>query len=421
MNDSNRISSLNNALYGISKRIRILSHLAWPNEVSQKFFADKAQKLPSVEYAPYDDGDILSDLDRLIALLGDTPIDHWLEKQATTLKNSAKMLAACGSRDFLGYSQALYGAPGDAVTDGKTTSLALAYAFDDSITSLANIDLGAPDEVCYLAETLAEQMEEAVLKMFGNQAPEVSVVDQLSANALAGASRIRIRKGACFSDRDIVQLINHEAHIHVATSLNGRHQDKLPLLAASHAGTTKTQEGLAVFSEFITGSMDLDRMRRLSDRVIAIQMAIDGGNFIDVFRYFDERIDSQEQAFENTRRVFRGGVITGGAPFTKDLVYLDGLLRVHNFLRSAVSNGRADCLPLLFCGKLDIEDIPMLSELTNMGLCRAPLYMPPWASDRRFLLSYLAYSSFLNKVNLNSVGEHYQNMLSNVPIVNFDA
>ncbi|MFT5260688.1 MAG: hypothetical protein ACI810_002443, partial [Gammaproteobacteria bacterium] len=57
----------------------------------------------------------------------------------------------------------------------------------------------------------------------------------------------RIREGACFTDRDIVQLINHEAHIHVGTSLNGLAQTHLPLLAASHPGTTRTQEGLAAF------------------------------------------------------------------------------------------------------------------------------------------------------------------------------
>ena len=60
----------------------------------------------------------------------------------------------------------------------------------------------------------------------------------------------------------------------------------------------------------------------MSDRTIAIQMAVDGADFIEVYEFFLERIHSEEQAFENTRRVFRGGVLTGGAPFTKDIVYL---------------------------------------------------------------------------------------------------
>jgi len=123
------------------------------------------------------------------------------------------------------------------------------------------------------------------------------------------------------------------------------------------------------------------------------------------------------QAYENSRRVFRGGVLSGGAPFTKDIVYLDGLIRVHNFFRTLVTVGRADCMLLLFCGKLDLEDIPALCELSQMGLCLTPRYVPGWASDMRFLLSYLAYSAFLNKINLQAVGAHYESMLQGAPIV----
>ena len=79
---------------------------------------------------------------------------------------------------------------------------------------------------------------------------------------------------------DIDQLINHEAFIHVATTINGRKQNKMKILGSNYGAVTKTQEGLAVFSEFITGSIDIDRMRRISDRVKAIHMAIDGANFI---------------------------------------------------------------------------------------------------------------------------------------------
>lgn len=61
-------------------------------------------------------------------------------------------------------------------------------------------------------------------------------------------------------------------------------------------------------------------MRRLADRVFAIQMAVEGADFLEVYRYFLDRIGDPNQAFENARRVFRGGVITGGSPFTKDIV-----------------------------------------------------------------------------------------------------
>ena len=89
--------------------------------------------------------------------------------------------------------------------------------------------------------------------------------------------------------------------------------------------------------------MDPDRLRRLADRTIAIEMAIDGASFLDVYRFFVASSDDPAQSFENTRRVFRGGVLTGGAPFTKDGVYIEGLLRVHNFLRACL--GQQPAMP----------------------------------------------------------------------------
>ena len=184
-----------------------------------------------------------------------------------------------------------------------------------------------------------------------------------------------------------------------------------------HPGTTEIQEGLAVFAEVITGNMDPRRFRRLSGRVMAIQMAIDGADFKEVFDFYEARNVGREQAYENTRRIFRGGVMSGGAPYTKDMVYLNGLLRVHNFIRTAVKLQRADLIRVLFVGKLDIEDIPALSQLASQKRIEPPKYMPPWASDLRFLVSYMAYSAFLNQVKMPGFQAYYEKELSKVPDV----
>lgn len=424
MNKENQcIIDLNTRLYNASRGIRILSHISWPADIRERFFQQKEQKLPELEYPQFDSRDVIVQVESIQKDIResqmDSQIDAWLNRQANVISNSALMLGASGTAQFYDYSRELYGAPNDPLTDGMSTSLSLAQQFDEIIESLSHIDLGAPPNADRSADTVAKQMRVAVKKAFGDSAPRVEVVEELSANALAGATRIRIREGANFTDRDVVQLINHEAHIHVGTALNGRQQTHLPMLGSSHAGTTRTQEGLAVFAEFITGTMDIDRMRRLSDRVLGIQMAIDGADFIEVYRYFVERVNDKEQAFENTRRVFRGGLVTGGAPFTKDNVYLNGLLRVHNFFRAIVSTNRVDCLPLIFCGKLDLEDIPVLSRLAEVGLCKQAKYLPPWATDKRFLLSYLAYSSFLNQINMEKVKSHYNDLLDEAPVLDW--
>jgi hypothetical protein len=103
-------------------------------------------------------------------------------------------------------------------------------------------------------------------------------------------------------------------------------------------------------------------------------------------------------------------VISGGAPFTKDSVYLGGLLEVHNFLRAAARAGDTDYLSLLFVGKIDLSDLEAMRQLRDSGLIVAPRFMPPWVKDLRFLLSYLAYSTFLNEVNLSAVTARYEQL-----------
>ncbi len=412
-----RITRICEILHSAAKQTRVLSHLGWHSIVREQFFKSNARELPVVAYPAFNAEPMVEKITEARRLMQSSEVDLWLERQAAAVFDSAQMLVNCGKPAFFDYSRQLYGAPDDPLIDGKSTSLTLAVEFEKSLSSLNGFDHNFLPEQDVSSERMAASITTAVAELFGADAPTVTVVDELSANALAGSERIRIRRNAQFNDKDISQLIHHEAGIHVATSLNGKSQSHLPIMAASHAGTTRTQEGLAVFAEFITGSMDLERLRRLSDRTIAIKMAADGADFIQVYGYFLDRTDDELQAFENTRRVFRGGVLSGGAPFTKDIVYLDGLIRVHNFLRTLVANGRADCLLLLFCGKLDLEDIPVLCELSQMGLCQQPKYLPNWASDMRFLLSYLAYSAFLNTIDLQAVSSHYEKLLRNAPLV----
>jgi uncharacterized protein (TIGR02421 family) len=398
------------------KPVRVLRTVAWDPTVKERFFAAGERELPAPVYEVPDPGVTLEKVAAARALLdGDDPVSELLRRTAWAIELGARMLAAVGTADFHRYSALLYGEPSSQLPDHASTSLDLARAFEATLTDALRVELG-PAPAC-TAEEVAAQVSRAVERHFGDDAPTVEIVDQLSANALAGTDRIRLRRGARFTDRDAAQLIQHEAYIHIATTIAGRAQP-LEILAAGHPGTTRTQEGLAVFAEFISGSIDPGRLQRLADRVLAIQMAEDGADFLDVYRWFVEQTaGDREQAFENARRVFRGGVLRGRAPFTKDVVYLDGLLRVHNFLRSAVLAGRADCIRLLFVGKLDIEDIPALCHLAAQGGLVPSKFVPPWAADLRFLVAYLAYSGFLNQVDLDTIRTHYQTLLAGAPRV----
>jgi len=416
--EKDRIRRASGLLYQASRKIRVLGAVEWPPAAKQRFLAAGGKELPQVSYKPFDPApvmDALREARRDIAAGG--TIDSWLARQADTLERSARMLAAIGTPAFFEHGREIYGEPTEPLLLFPLTPLQLAQTVRDSIEQLLHVNMKIAPPAWRDAAQVAQDIERAVQAHFGAAAPAVELVDTLSANALATASAIRIRRDARFTDRDALQLLNHEAFVHCATSLNGRAQADLPILGAGHPGTTQTQEGLAVFAEIISGSMELDRMRRLADRVFAIQMAIDGADFVEVNRYFLDGGASPDQAFENARRVFRGGVVSGGAPFTKDVVYLFGLLRVSNTIRAIFAAGRADCLRLLFCGKLDIADIPALCELHALGLLRMPQHLPPWVDDPRYLLALHTYSSFINKMELQPLHDFAARLLADAPVI----
>jgi len=342
-------------------------------------------------------------------LMGDTPFDQWFKTKLQDIEAGINLISQCGKKEFFKFSSKIYGLPKGKLRDGKTTPLDLANRFSSVMEHYKNSSR-LMDHDLMTANEVGEMMKKKIKDIFGNESPEILVVDNISAKATASSKRIRLRKGASFTEKDVDQLMHHEALVHVATSLNGRAQDKIKLLGANYGAVTKTQEGLAVFSEFITGCIDIDRMNRISDRVVAIQMAIDGASFIDVYRYFKDRTRLKTDAFENARRVFRGGVISGGAPFTKDIVYLDGMIRVHNLFRAAINKGKLNDLEILFSGKIDLDDIPILLKMKKEGLINKPKYLPFWMKDLDRLISYFTFSGFISSMDHGPADDYYERL-----------
>ena len=412
--EKDRLKKAADLFYRASRKIRILRSVSWPLEVRTAFFQKKAQVLPVVEYEPFDLESVSKCISQAQAMLKKTVYDIWLNSKAEDLKLSARLISSRGTKDFFNISNQLYGLPTGKLRDGATTPLDLVVQFQSILDSFQNNPVSSTSQKTISAEVVAKHFREAVGFTFGSKAPKVTVVDNLSAKATATSREIKIRKKGRFTYKNIRQLINHEALVHVATTLNGRSQHQMKILGANYGAVTKTQEGLAVFSEFITGSMDIERMWRLAERVIAVQMAIDGADFIDIYRFFLEKTERKYQAFEQARRVFRGGVLSGGAPFTKDIVYLDGLIRVHNFFRSAVEKSRDDALRLVFAGKIDLDDIPVLLKMKQDGLIKDPKYIPPWADDLNYLICYFAFSVFIDNINYKKAGKYYDSLFDNI-------
>jgi len=397
--------------------MRVLSSIAWSPAMKPAFL--KRGKLPNPVYQPVATDKAREHISAAKALIdGDDVISEWLGRLCDTMVSTVGLIETRGTPEFFAHSTALYGRPTRLMLDRQTMVLDLAKHMDAALDGLDFQRLVVEGTEKYLTDIqFARELRSRLARHFKTDAPEVVISPTVSAKAAATSKRIRVRQGAEFTARDVDQLLQHEALIHTATALNGRAQKSFPILGRGHPGTTEIQEGLAVFAEIITGAMDPRRFKRLSGRVLAIQMAVEGADFKEVFDFFVERNDDPSQSYENARRVFRGGVITGGAPFTKDMVYLNGLLRVHNFMRTVVRMGRADLIRVLFVGKMDIEDVPALAQLAANGRLESPRFMPPWVKDLRFLVSYMAYSSFLNRVKMPGFQTYYEEELKEVPDV----
>nr|MBP6439824.1 DUF1704 domain-containing protein [Thermomonas sp.] len=163
------------------------------------------------------------------------------------------------------------------------------------------------------------------------------------------------------------------------------------------------QEGLATFAELITGTIDIGRMKRISLRIIAIDMALKGADYIDVFRFFLDSGQTESDSFTSAMRVFRGVPVTGGHAFTKDTVYLHGLLSVHTFFRWALKNQRLKLVRYLFAGKMALHDVLSLEPYFDSGWIAPALYIPHWVARANGLAGMLAFSLFANRIRLDRV------------------
>ncbi|MEQ9363489.1 MAG: DUF1704 domain-containing protein, partial [Leptospirales bacterium] len=251
----------------------------------------------------------------------------------------------------------------------------------------------------------------AYRRYFESERVVAQLDDGIASDAAAGADYVKIKRGVMFSRREVDLLERHEGWVHVGTTLNGQAQHVAGFLAKGPPGVSDVQEGLAVTMELITFTTSPMRMKKLNNRVLACTKALQGADFLEVCEFYRTEGYSELECVRNAARVFRGGVMTGGAPFTKDIGYCKGFIKVYNFMRTVVNLGRPELLPFLFAGKLTLEDVPVLYEKYQEGIVDRPRYLPPHFRDLNGLAMWMAYSNFFNRVDIRGVREYYRSYL----------
>ncbi len=390
-----------------ARKIRILAQLSWPKSEQDRFlnaFKRGVPYLPQIDYAPVDLDASERELEHIIQR-ADTShaLGDYVSKTAQSYFWATQMLRARGTEQMTEHSIRIYGRPGDAIAGQELTNLDAARHFIQVANEYALEFSLHEAEYCIPAEVVRDTLVQRLGEVFTSHHIDVDIDPDLVAKAAAGPTRIRIRAATCFSEYDINQLVEHEAFVHTLTSLNGRAQKALPSLSLGSPRTTGTQEGLAVFAELITGSIDITRMKRISLRIQAIDLALKGADFIEVFQFFMDNGSSDTESFNSAMRVYRGAPTHGGHAFTKDAVYLHGLISVHTFFRWALKNHKLKLCRALFAGRLTLQDVLNLEPHFDSGLLVAPMYLPPWMLKGNGLAGYLSFSVFANKIRLDSV------------------
>ncbi|WP_440225324.1 flavohemoglobin expression-modulating QEGLA motif protein [Dokdonella sp. MW10] len=402
-----RHAELDRRLVAAVKGIRLLGALSWPAAAQERFLADWRRgttRLPEIDYPHADHAPVREALDAIHAEADPQhPVGEYLRRSAVAWRHATELLDAAGTPALTEHSIRLFGRPGHRVPGSELTNVDAAHHFIALAGELDGELAANAADYCIPADVLRDDLQQQLDAFFGNGMVRVEIDDSLIAKAAAGAKRIRLRSATCFSEFDRNQLLEHEAYVHTLTALNGRRQPNLASLGLNSPRITATQEGLAVFAELMTGSLDIERVKRISLRILAIDKALAGADFIEVFRFFLDAGQSETDSFASAQRVYRGSPLTGGAAFTKDTVYLHGLLSVHTFFRWALRNRRLDLCRNLFAGKMSLHDVVSLDAEFASGYIAAPTWLPRWVRQANGLAAMLAFSLFANRIRLDHI------------------
>jgi|HubBroStandDraft_2_1064218.scaffolds.fasta_scaffold05315_7 uncharacterized protein (TIGR02421 family) len=423
------VAQLAGRIVDAQRPIRVLQSLRWSDTVEEQFLKSRQRELPRIDAAYYEKVEvgyeprakaeefeaIARDIERALGE-GDA-IGKVMLATALEYRDVVQMLSARGTPAFHAWSRKLYGSPKDTFPDGKSTVRELGQLLYGILTGVDEWSTSADPGRADYARTVdatdaARQLGERLASFFGDTRVTVDADDGILADAAAGSDYVKVRSGARFSPRDIGILEVHEGWVHVATSLNGQAQPVARWLAKGPPRTTAVQEGLAALVEIFTFRTYPRRARRLNDRILAVDKAEDGASFLDVFEWFRTEGYDESECFNNTRRVFRGGVLSGGAPFTKDACYCKGIVLNYAFIRSAIQHGRVDLIPYLFVGKVAQEDVPILANRVSDGVVKPPRYLPPMFRDLNGLAIWMAYSTFFSQLGADAIADHYAKLFS---------
>ncbi len=410
---------LSDLIVEAQRPIRILDAIKWPVGTEEQVRKSKFREMPVIDASHYHPSTLGFDAEKKIeefsALAKEVESELGagddLAKMMVTncgeYQNVIRMLMARGTKDFYEYSKKLYGSSQDKFRDERTGINEISRFLYDIFSVIGDQVLGEPLVDDVTAEEAVRRLNEKFTDYFTDSPVRAKLSDGIIADAAAGGDSVKIKEGAMFSERDLRVLEVHEGWVHVGTTLNGQRQNVATFLAKGPPRVAATQEGLAVLSEIFTFASYPRRARTINDRVLGIDKAEAGANYLELVEFYRTEGYSEEDCLNNAKRVFRGGVLSGGAPFTKDISYIKGFIENYNFMRAAMKAGKPEYIKFLFVGKVNVDDIPVLYAKYKEGIIDPPHYLPPQFKDLNGVAVLMSFSNVFNMIDMGKVQAYF--------------
>ena len=352
-NISPEIIFLDKSLFSLCKSIETLNFINPVNIVAQRnrFLKRNSYIAPSFNYKqlninPYKFRENLYKLP--VDDINDASIQQLYRHVIDNLASKIDLLTSIGTEDFIYNSLKYYGEPNQ--TDIANAHFILHLSDDETMEDAALLNA---DEAI---EYFRFQAQEWKLKC------KVEKSGKLVAKAMVNNEKalLLINKDALFTHKELHAFAYHELGIHMLTTLNAK-KHPLKVFSLGLAGNTHTQEGIALYSEYCSGSLTIKRLKIIALRVIAVQYMLQHGDFVKTYHALMNEFSLDKQfAFTLTTRVYRGG------GFTKDYLYLKGFKDILNL-------AKAQSIDNLLVGKTGLADFDVVSEMVERGLLERPI------------------------------------------------
>lgn len=347
------------------RKIELLSYINPQNieKEKQRFFASKYTvepefKYPKLKFDPYK-------LHRLffsqrLERIGDDRLRKLYQDIIYYYANMVQCIETIGKgKNFYYNSLRVYGTPTEK--DVQNARFILHFADEPVVSDMEKV---------FSAEEARRYFESFVQQY--NFPLNIRYSTNIAAEAMVSNSTqsLLIKKNTKFSKNQLLTLANHEIGVHLVTTYNGL-QQPLKIFSNGLPKNVETQEGLAVFSEYMGGALTLKRLKEIAYRVLAADSLIKGYSFADTFDLIHGQYKlNRDDAFTITLRVHRGG------GFTKDRLYLSGLRKIYKRYQ------REESMDTLLTGKVALEYEETINYLKGLGLAH-PLTHKSYSFDQK--------------------------------------